>query len=85
MNGWVLTEILKRIDHLEMYQEDKENALMPFLLLDSHQSCFDLRFFKYINEKDTQWSVCLIVPCDTALWQVNQLLRAEWLAYSKWS
>ena len=70
MNGWVLTEILRRIDDLELYHQDRMNGLTPFLLLDGHQSRFDLRFLKYINEKETQWSVCLGVPYGTALWQV---------------
>ena len=65
-----MTEILRRIDHLELYKEDRRNGLTPFLLLDGHQSRFDLQFLKYINGDDTKWCVCLGVPYGTALWQV---------------
>ena len=38
--------------------------------MDGHQSRFDLNFLRYINDKDTEWAVCIGVPYGTALWQV---------------
>lgn len=70
MNGWILTEILKRIDHLGLYSEDRNNGMTPFLLIDGHQSRFDLNFLKYINDENHHWGVCIGVPYGTALWQV---------------
>ena len=67
INGWILREILKRIDDLKLYENDRKNGKTPFLLIDGHQLQFDLKFLKYINEVDTKWSVCLGVPYGTAL------------------
>ena len=70
MDGWVLTEILRQLDSLELFDEDRENGTFPFLLLDGHQSRFDVEFLSYINAPEMKWEVCLGVPYGTALWQV---------------
>ena len=49
INGWILREILRRIDDLDLYGEDRKQGMYPFLLLDGHHSRFDLEFLKYIN------------------------------------
>ena len=71
IDGYTLTTIFKKLDELELYKEDRENGLIPFALLDGHQSRFDLDFLRYINEDYTRWNVCIGVPYGTALWQVG--------------
>ena len=41
------------------------------MLLDGHQSRFDLGFLKYINNKETAYTVCIGVPYGTSYWQVG--------------
>ena len=41
------------------------------MLLDDHQSCFNLNFLCYIHEDYTCWNVCIGVPYGTAYWQVG--------------
>ena len=71
MDGWILREIFRRLDALKLYDEDRKKGLIPFALLDCHQSRFDLDFLLYINDTATKWNVCLGVPYGTALWQVG--------------
>ena len=71
IDGYTLTTIFKKLDELELYKEDREKGLVPFALLDGHQSRFDLDFLTYINEEHTKWNVCIGVPYGTALWQLG--------------
>ena len=71
IDGYTLTTIFKKLDALDLYTEDRKNGLIPFALLDGHQSRFDLDFLRYINEDYTRWNVCIGVPYGTALWQVG--------------
>ena len=41
------------------------------MLLDGHQSRFDLDFLRYINTYPHRWNVCIGVPYGTAFWQVG--------------
>ena len=60
INGWILTEILKRIDDLGIYNDDRRRGMSPFLLLDGHNSRFDLQFLRYVNDEKHKWCVCLV-------------------------
>ena len=71
MSGEILTEIFKTLDDLQLFDEDRENGLVPFMLLDGHQSRFDLEFLRYINTYPHRWNVCIGVPYGTAIWQVG--------------
>ena len=71
MDGKILTDILRHLDQLQVFQEDRNNGYTPFLLLDGHQSRFELEFLRYINDSNTKWSVCIGVPYGTSLWQVG--------------
>ena len=71
IDGPTLTAIFRCLDALGLYSEDRDNGLIPFALLDGHQSCFDLEFLTYINDANTRWNVCIGVPYGTALWQVG--------------
>ena len=70
INSDILTEIFRRLDEIGIYDDDRENGLIPFVLLDGHHSRFGLQFLEYINDKDHLWNVSIGVPYGTALWQV---------------
>ena len=70
MDGFVLTDIFRRLDALKLYNADRKNGLIPFVLLDGHSSRFELEFLQYINDDSHRWNVCIGVPYGTALWQV---------------
>ena len=55
---------------MKVYAKDRIQGLAPFVLLDGHQSRFDLEFLEYINSKEHQWNVSIGVPYGTAFWQV---------------
>ena len=68
-----MTDIFRRLDDLEIYDEDRKQGLIPFVFLDGYQSRFDLAFLEYINDNSHLWNVSLGVPYGTALWQVGNL------------
>ena len=44
MSGKILREIFETLDDLELFKEDREEGKILFMLLDGHQSRFDLEF-----------------------------------------
>jgi hypothetical protein len=64
----LLTEMLKYLDHLGVYNR---SICHPFLLLDGHHSRMMLPFLEYINHLNTKWFACFGVPYATHIWQVN--------------
>ena len=70
MDASILTGIFKRLDDLGIYNDDRANGLIPFMLLDGHGSRFDLEFLEYVNDDKNRWNPCIGVPYGTALWQV---------------
>ena len=70
ISGEILTNIFRRLDDLHLYDTDRANGLIPFVLLDGHHSRFDVEFLCYINDDKHRWNVTLGVPYGTALWQV---------------
>lgn len=66
----ILTNIFRRLDELAIYDADRANGCIPFVLLDGHGSRFDIEFLQYVNDPSHRWNVCLGVPYGTALWQV---------------
>ena len=71
MSGEILTKIFKTLDDLELFKKDREEGKIPFMLLDGHQSRFDLELLRYVNTYPHRWNVCIGVPYGTALWQVG--------------
>jgi hypothetical protein len=67
----ILTDILKTIDTLGVFEKEREKGIKPFLLLDGHQSRFSIEFLEYITDPEHTWKVCIGVPYGTALWQVG--------------
>ena len=62
INGSILTEIFRRLDELKIYETDRKEGMIPFVLLDCHQSRFELEFLEYINDDDHLWNVSIGVP-----------------------
>jgi hypothetical protein len=75
INGTILKEIFETLDKLEVFHEDRKEGRKPFVLLDGHQSRFDLEFLIYINDPDHEWCFCIGVPYGTALWQVGDSIQ----------
>ena len=71
IDGEILLEIIGTLDELGFYDDDRSKGIKPMLLIDAHGSRFDLNFLTYINNAETEWSVCIGVPYGTALWQVG--------------
>ena len=71
MSGKVLKEIFMTLDALKIFEQDRKEGRIPFMLLDGHQSRFDIDFLKYINDDAHEWAVCIGVPYGTAFWQVG--------------
>ena len=71
VNGTILTEMLRHIDHHSNYRRGP-NKPTPVLQLDGHQSRFHEELLSYTNEnEDHRWRLCLGVPNATHLWQVG--------------
>ena len=53
----------------------------PILILDGHDSCFQLPFLEYMNKtvdegmENRQWHICIRVPYGTHIWQVRDFLE----------
>jgi hypothetical protein len=67
----ILTKIFRTIDALKLFENDRKNGFRPYVILDGHQSRFDIEFLNYMNHDDHRWSVVIGVPYGTALWQVG--------------
>ena len=48
ISGHILANILSHLDNLKLYENDRENGIIPSLLVGVHGICFDLGFLKYI-------------------------------------
>ena len=44
MDGKILKQIFERLDMLNIYTDDRKNGIISFVLLDGHQSWFDIDF-----------------------------------------
>ena len=47
IDGRILTEIFEQLDALAFYNDDRSNGRISFVLLDDHQSKFDLQFVRF--------------------------------------
>jgi hypothetical protein len=71
----ILVKIFATLDHLDLFGKDRANSLRPYVILDGHNSRFDIDFLRYINQSSHRWSVVIGVPYGTALWQVGDLVQ----------
>jgi hypothetical protein len=53
----ILTTCLCPVDKLNLFPRASTNQ--PFVLLDDHNSQFNLKFLKYIRDDDHPWTVCI--------------------------
>jgi hypothetical protein len=56
--------------NLELFKHS--NGIDPFLLIDGHGSLFEEPYVNYIHG-DRAWTVCIVVPYGTSLWQVGDI------------
>jgi hypothetical protein len=70
ITGEILTDLLRFMDSLELFPRT-ENGPRPVLLLDGHNSRFDLAFLQYVNDPKTKWFVVIGLPYGTHVWQVG--------------
>ena len=71
MDGSILTSILKHLESIGVYEQERNEWITLFLLLDGHQSRFEIDFLRYINDPKTKWNTCIGVPYGMSLWQVG--------------
>ena len=55
----------------DFFETIRTPRVLPFAMLDGHGSRLELPFLKYINDKATEWCICLGVPYGTAYWQLG--------------
>ena len=65
----ILRECLAELDTRNVMP--RVPGVIPFLLLDGHDSRFDLPFLKYILAENYEWCVCIGVPYGTSYWQLG--------------
>jgi hypothetical protein len=66
----LLVDFLKAMDALDLFPRE-EGGPQPFLLLDGHNSRFEVPFLEYVNKPETRWITCIGVPYGTSYWQVG--------------
>ena len=71
----ILTDIFKTLDVLEVFYDIRQKGMKPFVLLDGHQTRFDLNFLNYVNDEKHPWCFAIGVPYGTALWQVGDSVK----------
>jgi hypothetical protein len=62
-------QMLKTLNELNVF--DRSDGIPPFLLLDGHNTCFDLEFLENVHSVKTNWRVSIGVPYCTSYWQVG--------------
>ncbi len=83
ITGAILVKILTQFDALGIAPRD--DGVLPFILLDGHQSRLDPVFLKYINDERHKWKICLGVPYATTIWQVGDASEQNGNFKSEWS
>ncbi len=59
--------MLTYLDSLDLF--DRSTGLKPFLILDGHESWFELEFLECINKEEHKWCVNIGLPYGTSYWQ----------------
>ena len=55
INGQILKEMFQTLDALSIFKDCRDKGMKPFVLLDGHQSMFNLQFMQYINDEQHPW------------------------------
>ena len=66
MSSTILKEMFETIDYFEFPL--RTSGVLPFAMPDGHGSQLALPFLKYVNDKTTEWCVCLGTHYITACW-----------------
>ena len=64
----ILLEVVKNIDVISVYNEEREEGLKYMLLIDAHDNRFNVYFLEYINNPVAEWAVYIGVTYGTSLW-----------------
>jgi hypothetical protein len=64
ITGKLPTQMLQTIDKLNIF--NNSTGLSPFLLLDGHDSYFELAFLKYIYSLKSNLEICIRLPYGTS-------------------
>ena len=64
----ILSMCFKHMDKLQLF--DRSEGIRPVVILDGHNSRFDLKFLNYIRNPAHPWSVAFGLPYATHIWQV---------------
>ena len=62
ISGHIITNLLKHLDDLKLYDNDRENDFLPLMLVGVHGGCFRLYFFQCICDKNHKWTVVFDGP-----------------------
>jgi hypothetical protein len=65
----ILTNCLRRMDELHLFP--RVNGKTPLLLLDGHNSRFNLLFLQYLQSDNHPWFCCIGLPYGTHMCQVG--------------
>ena len=57
ISGHTLPNVLRHLDALKLYDNNRKNSIIPVLSVDGHDSCSDLVFLKYICDGDHKHTV----------------------------
>ena len=68
ISGHILTNVLRHFDDLKLYENDRENGIIPAMLVDGHGSNFHKEVLKYICDEKHKWTVVFGAPYGTSLW-----------------
>ena len=71
ISGHIITNVLRNLDALKLYENYRENGILPVLLVDGHGSHFDMEFLQYICDENHERTIVFGVPYGTSLWQVG--------------
>ena len=48
ISGNIITNVLNHLNALKLYNNGRENNILPVMLVDGHGSHFDMKFLQYI-------------------------------------
>jgi hypothetical protein len=68
--GILLTNCLRKMDELK-FLFSRVDGKLPFILLDGHNSRYDMEFLSYIRHEEHKYCCCIGLPYGTHLWQVG--------------
>ena len=56
ISGHIIVNTLNNSYALNLYNNDRENFILPVLLVDGNGSCFDMEFLQYICDENHKWT-----------------------------